>query len=108
MRKPTLSELRAYANEIGFPRFDPQHFLDYYDANGWRVGKVSMRDWKAAVRLWKKNQQERMRQPQAMPMSQRNEKINNLNRRKAFLLRQPQTPSVQRELEQIRIQLAML
>ena len=29
--------------------------MDHYTANGWRVGKNPMRDWKAAVRTWEKN-----------------------------------------------------
>ena len=27
----------------------------YYTANGWRVGKNPMRDWKAACRTWVRN-----------------------------------------------------
>jgi len=30
-------------------------FFDYYEANGWRVGKNPMKDWKAAVRTWERN-----------------------------------------------------
>ena len=26
--------------------------MDFYDANGWKVGKKPMKDWKAAVRTW--------------------------------------------------------
>ena len=26
--------------------------MDFYDANGWKVGKNPMKDWKAAVRTW--------------------------------------------------------
>jgi len=29
-------------------------FLDYYQANGWKVGKNSMKDWQAAARNWKR------------------------------------------------------
>ncbi len=27
-------------------------FFDYYTANGWKVGRNSMKDWKAAARNW--------------------------------------------------------
>lgn len=27
-------------------------FLDYYEANGWRVGRNPLKDWKAALRNW--------------------------------------------------------
>lgn len=50
--KPTQADLHNYANEKGL-RVDG--FLDYYQANGWKVGKNPMKDWKAAVRNWNKN-----------------------------------------------------
>ena len=27
--------------------------MDYYDSNGWKVGKSPMKDWQAACRNWK-------------------------------------------------------
>lgn len=48
---PTLDELEEYACQIGYA-LDAQHFLDYYKANGWMVGKHKMKDWKATVRTW--------------------------------------------------------
>ncbi|MBQ6670217.1 MAG: hypothetical protein IJM80_01140, partial [Firmicutes bacterium] len=35
---------------------DPERFIDYYDANGWKVGRNPMKDWKAAVRTWVRNE----------------------------------------------------
>jgi hypothetical protein len=29
--------------------------MDHYTANGWKVGKNPMKDWKAAVRQWERN-----------------------------------------------------
>lgn len=46
---PTLAEVTAYCRERQ-NAVDPQRFIDYYTANGWKVGKNSMKDWKAAVR----------------------------------------------------------
>ena len=51
---PTLEEVTAYCNERG-NNVDPQHFIDYYTSNGWLVGKNKMKDWKAAVRTWERN-----------------------------------------------------
>ena len=48
---PSIEEVREYCDERG-SGVDPQHFFDYYTANGWKVGKNSMKDWKAAVRTW--------------------------------------------------------
>ena len=48
---PTLDEITSYVEEIN-SRIDPQCFLDYYNSNGWMVGRNHMRDWKATVRRW--------------------------------------------------------
>lgn len=51
---PTQSEVEAYCRERG-NSVDAQHFVDYYAANGWRVGRNPMKDWRAAVRTWESN-----------------------------------------------------
>ena len=51
---PTLEEVTAYCKERG-NNVDPQRFIDHYTANGWKVGKNTMKDWKAAVRTWEKD-----------------------------------------------------
>lgn len=53
--KPTLQEIQAYCQERK-NTVNAEKFLDYYQANGWKVGKNSMKDWKAAVRTWEKNE----------------------------------------------------
>ena len=30
-------------------------FINFYDSNGWKVGKNKMKDWKACVRTWEAN-----------------------------------------------------
>ena len=54
---PTLAEVTAYCRERQ-NAVDPQRFIDYYTANGWEVGKNSMKDWKAAVRTWEGKQRD--------------------------------------------------
>ena len=51
--RPTLQELHEYSQSISYDAFDAQYFLDYYNANGWKVGRNSMKDWQATVRNWK-------------------------------------------------------
>ena len=51
---PTLEEVEAYCRERG-NRVNARRFMDFYSANGWRVGKNPMRDWKATVRSWETN-----------------------------------------------------
>lgn len=49
--KPTLEECTAYANEKGF-NWDASRFYNYYESNGWRVGRNPMKNWKAAMSNW--------------------------------------------------------
>lgn len=51
---PTVEEVEDYINEKGY-RINAHKFVDYYTANGWRVGKSPMKDWRAAVRNWSRN-----------------------------------------------------
>jgi hypothetical protein len=53
---PTLEEVKAYCLERK-NGVDAARFVDYYTANGWLVGKNKMKDWKAAVRTWERNNQ---------------------------------------------------
>lgn len=51
---PTIHEVMAYCQERG-GLVNPQQWYAYYSANGWRVGRNPMKDWKAAVRTWESN-----------------------------------------------------
>lgn len=55
---PTLEDVQAYCQERE-NHVDAERFIDYYTSNGWKVGKNSMKDWKAAVRNWEKQDAER-------------------------------------------------
>lgn len=50
---PTVDEVRAYCIERG-NGIDAERFVSYYTANGWKVGKNPMKDWRAAVRTWER------------------------------------------------------
>ena len=52
---PSIDEVSAYCTERN-NGIDPQHFVDFYEAKGWIVGKNKMKDWKAAVRTWEGRQ----------------------------------------------------
>lgn len=51
---PTIEEVRAYCLERK-NNVDAERIIDYYNANGWKVGRNPMKDWKAAVRTWERN-----------------------------------------------------
>lgn len=53
-KKPTLDEVRNYCLERN-NNISCQEFIDYYESVGWMIGKKHMRDWKAAVRTWERN-----------------------------------------------------
>jgi hypothetical protein len=52
--KPTLQEIQNYCLERK-NNVDANKFYNYYEANGWKVGKNAMKDWKACVRTWEGN-----------------------------------------------------
>lgn len=57
-QRPSVDDIRAYCRERG-NSVDPEAFYDYYESNGWKVGRAAMKDWRAAVRTWEKNRFEK-------------------------------------------------
>ena len=51
---PSFEDVKAYCEERK-NNVDAERFINYYTANGWKVGKNPMKDWKAAVRSWERN-----------------------------------------------------
>ena len=62
MSPPTQAEIGAYVREAKLA-MDPQEFVDYYTANGWKVGSHAMKDWRAAARNWARKEAHMPRQP---------------------------------------------
>ena len=50
---PSIDDVREYCRERK-NKVDPETFIDFYSAKGWKVGNQPMKDWKAAVRTWEK------------------------------------------------------
>lgn len=63
-RKPTIEELEKYCSTNG-KDINPEAFFDYYDTNGWVVGKnkTPMKDWKAAIRTWQRREDDKKPKP---------------------------------------------
>jgi len=53
-KAPSLFEVHSYCHERN-NNVNPQEFIDHYEANGWMRGKAKIKDWKACVRTWEKN-----------------------------------------------------
>lgn len=51
---PTLEEVKEYCIER-LNKVDADKFIDHYKASGWMRGKTKIKDWKACVRTWEKN-----------------------------------------------------
>lgn len=49
--KPTVEEVAAFCKEKGYT-VNAQTFCNYYEANGWKIGRNSMKSWQAAVQNW--------------------------------------------------------
>ena len=51
---PTHTDVQNYCDSKGY-KIDVDRFIDFYASKGWTVGKSPMKDWRAAVRNWAKN-----------------------------------------------------
>ena len=54
-QKPTVEQIAQYCRERN-NKVDASRFFDYYESKGWMIGKNKMKDWKACVRTWEKNE----------------------------------------------------
>ena len=54
--KPTREEVVAYAKEKGLKTdVTVDKWFNFYESNGWKVGRNPMKDWKASYRNWNLN-----------------------------------------------------
>ncbi|GEM_PF-4490067 len=49
--KPTIEDIQIYCREANL-NINIEQFYDYYESNGWKVGKNPMKDWRSAARNW--------------------------------------------------------
>ena len=59
---PSLAEVTDYCRERG-NGVDPERFVDFYAAKGWKGGNQPMKDWRAAVRTWEKREERSPQKP---------------------------------------------
>ena len=50
--KPTLEEVRTRCTEKSYELVDPFNFWTHYEANGWKMGPSSMKNWTMALANW--------------------------------------------------------
>lgn len=53
---PSVEDVSAYAQSLGYIDFDAEAFVDHWEARGWlsRPG-IKLASWQAAVRTWERN-----------------------------------------------------
>jgi hypothetical protein len=62
--KPTALEVKTQFAKHGI--LDPkltEQFINYYESNGWHVGRVKMKSWKHAVANWALKNKPEQEQP---------------------------------------------
>lgn len=60
--RPSQDEIKAYVSEKGYT-FDPGAFFNFYESNGWKVGKNAMKNWKAACKTWQQREKDNPSRP---------------------------------------------
>lgn len=54
---PSVDEVAEYCAQRN-NGVDAETFVNFYESKGWLVGKVKMKDWKAAVRTWERSRKQ--------------------------------------------------
>lgn len=50
---PSIEEILSHLTEKGYPyKIEAEKFWNYYESNGWKVGKNKMKNWKSAATGW--------------------------------------------------------
>jgi hypothetical protein len=55
----SIEAFRLYAAKIGLPEPEAEKAFDFYESNGWKVGRNPMKSWEASLRNWKRTYDER-------------------------------------------------
>ena len=60
-KKPTLKDCKEYFEKMNYINFsnESEKFFNYYESNGWKVGKNKMVNWHMSAGNWNKNATER-------------------------------------------------
>ncbi|MDE2103532.1 MAG: hypothetical protein KGL39_40200 [Patescibacteria group bacterium] len=56
-QKPSLDQVKLQCAKMGLSEIEAEKFFNYYESNGWRVGRNPMKSWVHALTNWKNNAQ---------------------------------------------------
>lgn len=63
---PSVNDVKQYAESIGHPEFDAEHFVNYYTTTGWRLkGGQPIKNWHACARDWIRRDEKRRQEGNA-------------------------------------------
>ena len=59
--KPSITEIQDFMKEKEFQMYksEGERFFNWFESNGWKVGKNPMKSWKGAINTWIANYYER-------------------------------------------------
>ena len=80
---PTLDDIQSYITEKNLC-VSAERFYSYYESNGWRVGKNSMKSWKAALHSWNARDKQEKQQAKDSDGIDSTYDINELEKRAMF------------------------
>lgn len=52
-KPPSIEMVKTEAKKMGLPVIEAEKFWFYFSSNGWKVGRVPMKDWKMALHHWR-------------------------------------------------------
>jgi hypothetical protein len=58
-QRPTAEDVKLKFSEMEMPMAEAEKFFNYYESNGWKVGKNPMKSWTSASANWKKGYEEK-------------------------------------------------
>ena len=58
-QKPSVHDIEEYCKNKNLQYVNAQKFIDYYESNGWMVGKNKMKSWPHAVSGWNTREMEK-------------------------------------------------
>ena len=71
--KPSIEEVQLQATKIGLDLSQSESFFNYYESNGWKVGRNPMRSWPHALSNWKLNHNRYKPNASHQPINKRNQ-----------------------------------
>lgn len=60
---PSYYEVQQYIEAKGYKNFTASQWFNHYEANGWKIGKSTMKNWQASVRTWGQKESDDKQKP---------------------------------------------